>query len=350
MAVMPKTIDASLSAAGYPLRKVTMTPVAADDIKPAAVAAADAEPAGAGGHDVPLAFSSAIKTSTAARYFTEALEGLKTPEGGTKYDDPASLFEIEGKTAPDAAAGVYTAMVLHARPELAREDLSQALGAMEEHMAGSPIFEELNRFESAVAKEMQMSAALATFFSMIAIMAYIWFRFKNLTFGVAVVAALVHDVLVVLGSVALGAYLSRTPLGPWLGLEDFKINMTMIAAFLTIIGYSLNDTIVVFDRLREIRGKNPAITGDMVNLALNQTLARTLLTSLTVLIVVVILYAVGGEGIHGFAYCLVVGVLSGTYSTIYIAAPVLVWMMNRGAAAPARPATSVPQKSAAVRA
>ena len=114
-----------------------------------------------------------------------------------------------------------------------------------------------------------------------------------------------------------------------LGLEEFKINLPMIAAFLTIVGYSLNDTIVVFDRVREVRGKNPALTVEMVNTSLNQTLARTLLTSMTTLLVVVILYAFGGEGIHGFAFCLVMGVIVGTYSSIYVASPVLLWLMNR---------------------
>ena len=113
-----------------------------------------------------------------------------------------------------------------------------------------------------------------------------------------------------------------------LGFEDFKINLPMIAALLTIVGYSLNDTIVVFDRIREVRGKNPSLDATMVNTSLNQTLARTLLTSLTTLIVVVILYAVGGEGIHGFAFCLVVGVVVGTYSSIFVASPVLLFLMK----------------------
>src|SRR5690606_33050446 len=117
-----------------------------------------------------------------------------------------------------------------------------------------------------------------------------------------------HDVLCVLGLVAIASYLAGNPIGNILALEDFKINLPMIAAFMTIVGYSLNDTIVVFDRIREVRGKNPALTEDMVNLSLNQTLSRTLLTSLTTLIVVAILYAIGGEGIHGFAFALVLGV------------------------------------------
>ncbi|GIS62168.1 MAG: hypothetical protein CM1200mP2_43930 [Planctomycetaceae bacterium] len=116
--------------------------------------------------------------------------------------------------------------------------------------------------------------------------------------------------------------------GGVLQLQDFKINLPMIAAFLTIVGYSLNDTIVVFDRIREVRGKNPSLTPEMVNLSLNQTLSRTLLTSVTTLIVVVILYFGGGDGIHGFAYCLVLGVVVGTYSSIFVASPTLLWMMN----------------------
>ena len=112
-------------------------------------------------------------------------------------------------------------------------------------------------------------------------------------------------------------------------LEDLRINLAMIAAFLTLVGYSLNDTIVIFDRIREVRGKNPAITAPMINTSLNQTLSRTILTSLTVFIVVLIMYVFGGAGIHGFAWCLVIGCIAGTYSSIYIASPILVWAMNR---------------------
>jgi SecD/SecF fusion protein len=113
-------------------------------------------------------------------------------------------------------------------------------------------------------------------------------------------------------------------------IEPFKISLPIIAAFLTIIGYSLNDTIVIFDRIREMRGKSPVISVELANSAINQTLSRTILTSLTVFIVVLILYAVGGEGIHGFAFALVVGVVAGSYSTIYIATPIVLWM-NRSA-------------------
>ena len=101
-----------------------------------------------------------------------------------------------------------------------------------------------------------------------------------------------------------------------------------MAAFLTIIGYSVNDTIVVFDRIREIRGKSPTLTRQMVNDATNQTLSRTVLTSFTVMMVVVILYIFGGQAVHGFAFALIIGVLTGTYSSIYVAAPILLWLLH----------------------
>jgi len=141
-------------------------------------------------------------------------------------------------------------------------------------------------------------------------------------------AALVHDVLITIGMMALSAYIvSAVPgLADALQLEAFQINLTIVAALLTIIGYSLNDTIVTFDRLREIKGKSPSLTPQMVNASVNQCLSRTILTALTVFLVVVILYFFGGEGIHSFAYAFLVGVVAGTYSTVYIAAPVLLWL------------------------
>ena len=138
--------------------------------------------------------------------------------------------------------------------------------------------------------------------------------------------ALVHDVLVTLAAISVSAYLAE-PLGV-LGIEDFKISLPVIAAFLTIIGYSLNDTIVVFDRVREVRGKNREITAEMLDRSVNSTLSRTLLTSVTTLIVVGLLYAVGGSGIHSFAFALVIGVIVGTYSSIFVASPTLL-LLNR---------------------
>ena len=99
---------------------------------------------------------------------------------------------------------------------------------------------------------------------------------------------------------------------------------------MTLVGYSVSDTIVVFDRIREVRGKNPLLTYTMINDSVNQTLSRTILSSLTVFLVVVVLYVFGGEGVHLFAFVMVVGVVVGTYSSIYIASPLLI-MFGEGA-------------------
>ncbi len=178
-----------------------------------------------------------------------------------------------------------------------------------------------------VAGDMQQKAIAALLVSLIFIVAYIWFRFQKLSYGLAAVIALLHDVLITLGIVALCHWLAA-PLGFML-IEDFKIDLIMVAAFLTIIGYSLNDTIVVFDRIREVRGKSPRLTSAMVNTSVNQTLSRTLLTSSTTLLTIALLYFFGGAGIHGFSFALFVGIVVGTYSSIFIASPVLLWIANR---------------------
>jgi SecD/SecF fusion protein len=159
---------------------------------------------------------------------------------------------------------------------------------------------------------------------MLMIVIYVWVRFQNVVFGLAAVVALVHDVLVAIAFLAASYYLA-----PYLGfvqVEPFKISLAVVAALLTIVGFSINDTIVIFDRIREVRGKSPELTADMINLSINQTLSRTILTSGTVLIATAILYFVGGAGIHAFAYTMLIGVIAGTYSTVYIAAPILLWL------------------------
>ena len=158
------------------------------------------------------------------------------------------------------------------------------------------------------------------------IMLYLWVRFQRLSYGVAAVVALIHDVLVALGFLAVSAYVADffNTIGlRFLLLEPFKIGMTEVAAFLTIVGYSVSDTVVVFDRIREVRGKSPDVTPQIINTSINQTLSRTILTSLTAWIVVIVLYFLGGPTIHGFAFAMIIGILTGTYSSIYVAAPLL---------------------------
>lgn len=310
------------------------------DSKEKAPDAAAADPF-AGGHEVALTFTddkgvvSEIAVATFSRYLEEQLEAIPAEEGkGKKYAQAESLVALEGTAgsgvqAAEGKVKLFSAIRLKASKAISANDLKTALTAVQSGMKNTPIFDEVTSFEASVAGETKQSAVIAIVASLFAIVAYVWFRFENLVFGIAAVIALLHDVLAALACVALGSYLANTPVGSILLLNDFKINMPMIAAFLTIVGYSINDTIVIFDRMREIRGKNPTITKDIVNLTVNQCLSRTILTALTVFITVLILYALGGEGIHGFAYCMVVGSIAGTYSTVYIASPLVLFFLAR---------------------
>jgi preprotein translocase subunit SecF len=168
-------------------------------------------------------------------------------------------------------------------------------------------------------KQLQKQAWLATLYSLIGMLIYLWFRFE-LIYGVAAVVAVFHDTLITVGAFSL---------------TNQEITLTVIAAILTLIGYSMNDTIVVFDRIRE----NLALSRreslhDVVNRSINQTLSRTVISSGLTFLTVLSLYLFGGEVLHGFSFALVVGILIGTYSSIAVAAPMLVayqdWRAKRG--------------------
>ena len=158
-----------------------------------------------------------------------------------------------------------------------------------------------------VGEELREDGGLAMLYALLCIMVYVAFRFQ-MRFSVGAVSALIHDVIITLG---------------FFSITRFNFDLTILAALLAVIGYSLNDTIVVFDRVREnfrkIRDKTPV---EVFNISLNQTLSRTLMTSFTTLLVLIALFLLGGEIIHGFSMALIFGVLIGTYSSIYIASPV----------------------------
>ena len=198
------------------------------------------------------------------------------------------------------------------------------LKQLETDLSQTPAWLSSSKIGSKVAENMRTTAVASIVVALVGIVAYIWIRFQRVVFGLAAVLALVHDVAVTLGAIAISLWLSQA-LG-FLLVDEFKISLPIVAALLTIIGYSLNDTIVVFDRIREVKGKSPELTSKMINTSINQTLSRTLLTSTTTLLVVLILYIFGGQGIHGFAFALLVGVLVGTYSSIFVASPALLWM------------------------
>ena len=175
-----------------------------------------------------------------------------------------------------------------------------------------------------VASNLQRQGIIAFFIAIIAIIFYLSLRFE-FSFGLAAIVALVHDVCITVGIMALTDAL----LGDYISL---KINLPEIAALLTIIGYSVNDTIVVFDRIRENlnAGMRRLTFIDLANMSINQTLARTVWTSGTTLVVVLMLLTFGGESIKGFAFAFAIGLVAGTYSSVFVATPALIYFRNRG--------------------
>jgi len=162
-----------------------------------------------------------------------------------------------------------------------------------------------------IGAELSGDAIMAIFSALALILIYISIRFE-FKFAVGAIAALAHDILITLGIFSL---------------LDLEISLAIIAAFLTIVGYSLNDTIVIFDRIREnIKGLKNATISSVINESINQSMSRTIITSLTTLFVVLVLYLVGGEVIHTFAFAMIVGVIIGTYSSIFVASPVVIKM------------------------
>jgi preprotein translocase subunit SecF len=170
-----------------------------------------------------------------------------------------------------------------------------------------------------VGAQLQRQAELAVLYSLIGMLAYLWFRFEWI-YGLAAVVTVFHDTLITVGAFSL---------------TNKEISLTVIAAILTLVGYSNNDTIVVFDRIREnIKLLRREKLSDIVNRSINQTLSRTILTAGLTFLTVLALYLFGGEVLHGFSFALVIGILIGTYSSIAIAAPILVayqdWRSTRG--------------------
>jgi preprotein translocase subunit SecF len=175
-----------------------------------------------------------------------------------------------------------------------------------------------------VSRELFIGGIYAVLISLVGVLIYLWFRFEW-QYGIGAIAALLHDV-----SAAVGLY----------ALTQIEFNLTSLAALLTIVGYSLNDTVVIYDRVREnLRKYKSMPIEELLDRSINETLARTLATSLTTLLALVALFAIGGEVIRGFTIIMIWGVFVGTYSTIYIATPILYYLnLRRSVEAPATPA------------
>ena len=258
--------------------------------------------------------------------------------GGLKYGIDfagGTLIQLQFKTPPDIevirdglktiSLGESTIQEFGSKRDILiriqrSEEKLEAVGSKVRNSLGGKFNKEditIERVEMVgpkVGRDLREKALLSILYAIIGIVIYISWRFE-LQYAVAAIIALVHDVLVTLGAFSI---------------LDKEFTLVIIAAFLAIIGYSLNDTIVVFDRIRENlrrRGKNTLV--QIINASINQTLSRTLLTSGTTLMVVIALFFFGGEIIHDFSFALLVGILVGTYSSIFMASVFLVYWDSR---------------------
>ena len=258
--------------------------------------------------------------------------------GGLKYGIDfagGTLIQLQFKTPPDIevirdglktiALGESTIQEFGSKRDILiriqrSEEKLEAVGSKVRNSLGGKFNKEditIERVEMVgpkVGRDLREKAILSILYAVIGIVIYISWRFE-LQYAIAAIIALAHDVLVTLGAFSI---------------LDKEFTLVIVAAFLAIIGYSLNDTIVVFDRIRENlrrRGKNTFV--QIINASINQTLSRTLLTSGTTLMVVIALFFFGGEIIHDFSFALLVGILVGTYSSIFIASVFLVYWDSR---------------------
>ena len=281
----------------------------------------DKEAVQALGTVAPLDFPEKINLLTLRSTIKEAFEA----EG---VGDAPFELEAEGMTSRSRPYRNW-ALATSVEPDVARRVLERVAKKLNE----TPVYLSANTIGGKVAGNTKVTAVYALVASLLMIVLYVWLRFQNVAFGLAAVVALIHDVLVTVACLALSKFVA--PFMGWALVDDFKISLDVVAALLTIVGFSINDTIVIFDRLRELRGKGQFVTAGMIDKAVNQTLSRTILTSGTAFLATLILYAFGGQGIHAFAFAMLVGIITGSYSTIYIASPIVLWLQNRFGGAPA---------------
>jgi preprotein translocase subunit SecF len=225
---------------------------------------------------------------------------------------------MDGAGVKDASVSTWDEAkfneVLISLPEQTNENAldvgrQQVQGALQARFGNSFTVRDVQVVGPTVGKQLEKQALLATLYSLVGMLIYLWFRFQ-LIYGVAAVVACFHDTLITVGAFAL---------------TSREISLTVIAAILTLVGYSMNDTIVVFDRIREnLRLSRRESLPDVVNRSINQTLSRTVLTSGLTFLTVLSLFIFGGQVLRGFSFALVVGILIGTYSSIAVAAPMLV--------------------------
>jgi preprotein translocase subunit SecF len=245
--------------------------------------------------------------------------------GGTiaqlQFDSAVDIGELRAKLAENGFESFEIITFGSPNEVLIKTQFSGANSELESNLRTAIKSEfQVRRVESVgpkIGKELQSDALSAILLSLLLILIYISFRFDRF-YAYGAVVALIHDVLITMGVFSL---------------LSIEIDLTIVAAFLTIVGYSLNDTIVVFDRIRENVIKHARESLDtIVNISLNSTLGRTIVTSLTTFVVVLSLFLFGGEVIKNFAFALIVGIFVGTYSSIYVASPVMMYFEKKVAA------------------
>ena len=192
--------------------------------------------------------------------------------------------------------------------ESASAELTESVLAALQNVAPDIRFTAVDSVSPKVSGELIMTAVYAVLFAIGAVLVYIWLRFEW-QFALGAVAALVHDVVITIGAFSL---------------LQIKFDLPIIAALLTIVGYSLNDTVVVFDRVREnLRKYKKMDLKEVLNLSINETLSRTVMTSVTTLLALISLYVLGGDVIRGFVFAMIMGVIIGTYSSVFVASAIL---------------------------
>lgn len=195
---------------------------------------------------------------------------------------------------------------------------------LREELGTATTLASVQSFSAEIARTFRAQAITAMVLSMILILIYIWVRFGSPRYAVAAILGVFHDVIAVIGLIAFAEILYEyVPAAAGIGIQPFRIDLGLIAALLTIIGYSLNDTIIILDRIRENRGKLPYASRDVVNLSINQTISRTVITSGTTLLALIVMFVIGGDGLASFTYALICGIVVGTFSSIAIAAPIV---------------------------
>ena len=249
--------------------------------------------------------------------------GTNAVGAGTRYDVEATP---DGKGLVILASN--PAIAYDTNNATAMADWSASLAgpvwtSVHDAVTNPATFARVSSISQSIAGETSTSALIAIVMAIILIVIYVWIRFGDLKYGGATVAALVHDVLFLLASIGIAHLLAGTFVGRALLLQPFRINLTMVSAVLAIIGFSMSDTVVIFDRIRENRNRVGRLDRQLLNDSVNQTLSRTLLMAATTLATLFVMYVTGGEAIHGFTFALFFGLMTGVYSSVAIAAPLL---------------------------